>query len=381
MEIGRPVYSDELLHYQVKGAKWGVRRWQYPDGSLTPEGRIHYGIGPARDIDPDLVEPVSKAKTDVERLNTAYDRWKGASDNVKRYAKESNARRKLFEKRSDYDARINAAKKSLDLAENEEINFSNEFDDARDAAQARFEKYMQIADEMESDLNWIDKHMILETGETGSKKTYEDYDLIMDHWGALTDAVNEYWYGSGLVNHDRASNANAEYRDKFEMNNSPRGKEAEVNTTVKRALSTAKIPKNQDQFRNDLHKAIVNEKGLEGIKALSSIDTAPLSSLYKIYFDENRFSESVRDKEKAKADKIAEKIAKQIVPDEHNRVNVDPSLSSLSTQDIVAEYIKEKAMFGAAGDDEQILETLWGGTTYSNSDTVRDARAKMKKMA
>ena len=42
MEIGRPVYSDELLHYQVKGARWGVRRWQNLDGSLTPEGRIHY---------------------------------------------------------------------------------------------------------------------------------------------------------------------------------------------------------------------------------------------------------------------------------------------------------------------------------------------------
>ena len=51
--IGRPVYPDELLHHQVKGGKWGVRRWQYPDGSLTPEGRIHYGVGPAREKRPD----------------------------------------------------------------------------------------------------------------------------------------------------------------------------------------------------------------------------------------------------------------------------------------------------------------------------------------
>lgn len=29
--IGRPVYPDELMHHQVKGGKWGVRRWQYPD--------------------------------------------------------------------------------------------------------------------------------------------------------------------------------------------------------------------------------------------------------------------------------------------------------------------------------------------------------------
>lgn len=377
-EFLRPVYSDELLHYQVKGAKWGVRRWQNLDGSLTPEGRIHYGIGPARDKDPDLVDPVKTARADVERLGTAYDRWKGASDNVKRYAKESNARRKLFEKRSDYDERIKAAKKSLDLAENEEINFGNEFDAAHKEAQARFEKYMQLSDELFSDINWIDQHMVLETDETGSKQTYLDSDVMLERWQELEDAVDTYWY-NGLMNHDRASNANAEYRDKFEMNDSPRGKEAELNTTAKRALRTAQLPKNQDKFRSDIHNAIVNNKGLEGVKTLSSIDTAPLSSLYKIYFDKDRYSETLRDEYKAKADKVADKIAKQIVPDEHNRVNVDPSLSSLSTQDIVAEYIKEKAMFGAAGEDEQILETLWGGTTYSNSDTVRDARAKMKK--
>lgn len=33
-----------LAHHDVEGQKWGVRRWQNADGSLTPEGRIHYGI-------------------------------------------------------------------------------------------------------------------------------------------------------------------------------------------------------------------------------------------------------------------------------------------------------------------------------------------------
>ena len=34
---------DELYHHGTKGQKWGVRRYQNPDGSLTPEGRIRYG--------------------------------------------------------------------------------------------------------------------------------------------------------------------------------------------------------------------------------------------------------------------------------------------------------------------------------------------------
>lgn len=42
-------YPSYLIHYGIQGQKWGVRRYQNEDGSLTSEGIEHYGYGSKRD--------------------------------------------------------------------------------------------------------------------------------------------------------------------------------------------------------------------------------------------------------------------------------------------------------------------------------------------
>ena len=43
------VRSEELYHWGIKGQKWGVRRYQNPDGTLTAAGKKRYGDGEGTD--------------------------------------------------------------------------------------------------------------------------------------------------------------------------------------------------------------------------------------------------------------------------------------------------------------------------------------------
>ena len=40
------VTTDVLYHHGIKGQRWGVRRFQNRDGSLTSKGRVRYDTGP-----------------------------------------------------------------------------------------------------------------------------------------------------------------------------------------------------------------------------------------------------------------------------------------------------------------------------------------------
>lgn len=55
-------YSSELYHHGIKGQKWGVRRYQEPNGTLTDAGRKRYATSIKKSIANVKSNPEAKAK-------------------------------------------------------------------------------------------------------------------------------------------------------------------------------------------------------------------------------------------------------------------------------------------------------------------------------
>lgn len=76
----------ELYHWGVKGMKWGVRRYQNSDGSLTPAGKKRYYDTP------ELNKQKAAMKLAKTKRSEAYDRLNKASDRRSIIPTESNKR-------------------------------------------------------------------------------------------------------------------------------------------------------------------------------------------------------------------------------------------------------------------------------------------------
>lgn len=79
--IDEDIYeNDELKHWGIEGMKWGIRRYQNEDGSLTPEGRIRY------------------SKPGTGKQNYIDDNWKRASKQVEEQMKSDPKYQKFMDK-------------------------------------------------------------------------------------------------------------------------------------------------------------------------------------------------------------------------------------------------------------------------------------------
>lgn len=76
--------THDLQHHGIKGQKWGDRKYQYKDGSLTALGRIHYGYGVKK----------HQLKTAIENKIKQHKAKEVAKQKSKAKAAEEDAKKK-----------------------------------------------------------------------------------------------------------------------------------------------------------------------------------------------------------------------------------------------------------------------------------------------
>ena len=78
--INHTEFENELKHWGILGMKWGIRNYQNPDGSLTPLGRIRYGVGPKKDITGNVMGANDAGSLSDEELRRMTKRYQQQAD-------------------------------------------------------------------------------------------------------------------------------------------------------------------------------------------------------------------------------------------------------------------------------------------------------------
>jgi ATP-dependent Lon protease len=133
---------DELYHYGIMGMKWGIRRYQNPDGTLTPEGK-------RRQIIKDNLREKKAAKVHMKEVN------------------KDRKRRENFERRKAAIAKDpDRLRKNLDLFTDDEIQsaikrieWSNKISDLNNSkiekGKIKADKILSYGDTLNSILNFV----------------------------------------------------------------------------------------------------------------------------------------------------------------------------------------------------------------------------------
>lgn len=104
----QPSYKDSLMHHGIKGMKWGIRRYQNSDGSLTPAGKKRYSLNP------------------IKRFNEKWQENKSRFAAQKQFDDLNNRTNKMFNDAKFADAKYGDPSKAWDA---EYASF--EYDDTR----------------------------------------------------------------------------------------------------------------------------------------------------------------------------------------------------------------------------------------------------------
>ena len=119
--------EDYLVHYGVQDMHWHERRYQNYDGSLTEEGRIHYGVGPARAAADKISNTAKRASNAIS--NAARKKFKPTEADLDEKIQKETEKQRLKES-------IANKKRELEILKEREKNAPREAEIERQLALA-----------------------------------------------------------------------------------------------------------------------------------------------------------------------------------------------------------------------------------------------------
>ncbi len=164
--------ADYLIHYGVKGQAWGKRRWQNTDGSYTPEGRIHYGIGEGtpKGIDDDSGGIKSRIRRIKEKHAENRERYKRGKELDK---EQRNLRSEEYTKRLKSSKKYKEITKEIDDLENKHDRTIRD-DDDEDTREEKRRLNDRLWNKMQ-DAEKIEEDIFSKAKEASAKKMIEKY--------------------------------------------------------------------------------------------------------------------------------------------------------------------------------------------------------------
>lgn len=169
-------HSDYLAHHGIKNQKWGQRRFQNYDGSLTSEGRRRYGVGESNQ------SRRERKQAEKAKAKAAKERAKATSKKKAEAQKAAEQKQKRMDYLRDHPEKIYKYRKELtqdDVTDiMQKVKFDQSLQDIRKAETQRgMKKIESIRQNVETGLKWY------QTGKNTYNAIAEVHNAILDMSG------------------------------------------------------------------------------------------------------------------------------------------------------------------------------------------------------
>lgn len=169
-------HSDYLAHHGIKNQKWGQRRFQNYDGSLTSEGRKRYGVGESN------LSKRERKQAEKAKAKAAKVRAKANSKKKADAQKAAEQKQKRMDYLRDHPEKIYKYRKELtqdDVTDiMQKVKFDQSLQDIRKAeVQRGMKKIDNIRQNVETGLKWY------QTGKNTYNTIAEVHNAILDMSG------------------------------------------------------------------------------------------------------------------------------------------------------------------------------------------------------